>query len=256
MKSLNESVVTAMDGSDELLFDYLPYILQDIWELGASPSVIIKLIKKHKNKYQNLKVLDLGCGKGAVSVQISKELNCSCFGIDAVKEFIDEANKKAREFGVEKLCNFKVGDIRLEIINQPKYDIIILGAIGPILGDYEKTLITLKNILDENGLIIIDDAYLDETINKRNSNELTKSLILENSANAGMKLIDEHIMNLDDLQSADNKMFQLIKERCEELIIKEPGKKKLFEDYIQLQKEENKKLENKLVCSTMVFGNN
>lgn len=46
MKSIEESVVIAMDGSDKELFPFLPYIFQDIWEIGADPDAIIKLIKK------------------------------------------------------------------------------------------------------------------------------------------------------------------------------------------------------------------
>ncbi|MBU4494246.1 MAG: class I SAM-dependent methyltransferase, partial [Acidobacteria bacterium] len=62
-KTIEESVVTAMDGADSNLFPYLPYILQDLWEIGSSPEVIIELIRKHTNDYSSLKILDLGCGK-------------------------------------------------------------------------------------------------------------------------------------------------------------------------------------------------
>ncbi len=44
MKSIEESVVTAMDGTDIELFHFLPYILQDLWEIGADPDVIISLL--------------------------------------------------------------------------------------------------------------------------------------------------------------------------------------------------------------------
>jgi len=108
MKTLEESVVTAMDGSESELFPFLPYILQDLWEIGASPKVIIELIRKHTNNYSNLKILDLGCGKGAVLIKLAKEFNCTCSGIDAIKEFISDANKKAKEFGVDHLCRFEV----------------------------------------------------------------------------------------------------------------------------------------------------
>lgn len=74
MKTLEESVVTAMDGSDSELFSYLPYILQDIWEIGTSPEVIIDLVQKHTKKYSNLKVLDLGCGKGAVLIKLANKV--------------------------------------------------------------------------------------------------------------------------------------------------------------------------------------
>lgn len=72
MQSLEESVVKAMDGSDNELFAYLPYILQDIWEFGADPDAIVQLIEKHCTDYHKLKILDLGCGKGAVSVKTAK----------------------------------------------------------------------------------------------------------------------------------------------------------------------------------------
>ncbi|MBU4450784.1 MAG: hypothetical protein KKE35_05770 [Actinobacteria bacterium] len=61
MKSLEESVVTAMDGTDSGLFPFLPYILQELWEIGASPEVIIRLVRKHTNNYSSLSMLDLGC---------------------------------------------------------------------------------------------------------------------------------------------------------------------------------------------------
>jgi ubiquinone/menaquinone biosynthesis C-methylase UbiE len=94
MKTITESVVTAMDGTNKELYPYLPYIFQDIWEIGADPDVIIKLIKKHSTNCTNLEVLDLCCGKGAVSIKISKSLGCKCYGIDAVPEFISFAQKK------------------------------------------------------------------------------------------------------------------------------------------------------------------
>ncbi len=53
MKTLDESVVTAMDGSDKELFSYLPYILQDLWEIGADPDAIINLIGRYFTKCDN-----------------------------------------------------------------------------------------------------------------------------------------------------------------------------------------------------------
>ena len=82
MRPIEESVVIAMDGKDKHLYPYLPYILQDIWELGASPEIIINLIKMHKSDFENIKILDLGSGKGVVSIKIAKELKCHCFGIE------------------------------------------------------------------------------------------------------------------------------------------------------------------------------
>ncbi|MCG8430743.1 MAG: methyltransferase domain-containing protein, partial [Candidatus Omnitrophica bacterium] len=111
-KTLEQSIIRAMDGSDPGLIPFLPYILQDCWEIGSDPNTMIDLVRKHARDHANLRVLDLGCGKGAVSVKIAKEFKCDCFGIDAMEGFIDEANRKAKEHGVEHLCHFEAGDIR------------------------------------------------------------------------------------------------------------------------------------------------
>lgn len=153
MKTIEESVITAMDGSDKELYPFLPYILQDLWEIGADPDTIIKLFRKHSKNYSNLKILDLGCGKGAVSIRVSKEFGCACYGIDAIPEFIDFAQQKAKEYSVDHLCNFEIGDIREKIKELLGYDVIILGAIGPVFGDYYTTLTTVSSCLSKTDIL-------------------------------------------------------------------------------------------------------
>jgi len=47
MKSVEESVTAALDGSDADLFPFLPYILQDLWEIGSGPETVTAMIRKH-----------------------------------------------------------------------------------------------------------------------------------------------------------------------------------------------------------------
>lgn len=253
MKTLEESVVTAMDGSESELFPFLPYILQDLWEIGASPKVIIELIRKHMNNYSNLKILDLGCGKGTVSIKLAKEFNCTCSGIDAIKEFISDANKKAKEFGVDHLCRFEVDDIRERIKVLTQFDIIILGAIGPVFGDYYSTLTILSKCLNQNGIIIIDDGYIENDSDYAHPLMQKKKIILQQIKDSGMQLIDEVIIKKDEIKDSDDYIFKNLKKRCNELIKKYPDRGKLFENYIKKQEEENNILETKVVCLTMLI---
>ncbi len=253
MKSLEECVVTAMDGTDKELFPFLPYILQDTWEIGADAEIITSLIQKHMSNFSNLNVLDLGCGKGAVSIMLADKLKCRCHGIDAVPEFIDEANKKAKEYSVSLLCKFEIGDIRVKIKTLPRFDVIILGAIGPVLGNYFSTLTAVSDNLNPHGIIIIDDGYIE------NDSSYTHPLILKQNElhsqieAAGMKLIDEVTIGKNEIKSADDQIFSSLKKRCLELIDMHPEKHNLFEAYIKKQEEENDVLENKIICSTMVI---
>ncbi len=253
MKSLKESVVTALDGSDKELFFYLPYLLQDLWQMGADPKVMIKLIYKHTNIYHRLRVLDLGCGKGAVLIKTAKEFGCTCLGVDAVKEFIQEAKEKAKQWEVSHLCQFKVGDIRKRIKKLKGFDIIILGAIGPVLGNYYETLKILSKCLAKGGKIIIDDGYIEDSSDYVHAPVEKKSVIVDQINSAGMRLIDEKITNKEEIKKTEGVIAKQLKKRCQELIEKYPDKEKLFQDYLKNQKEEKEALETKITCSTMVI---
>jgi ubiquinone/menaquinone biosynthesis C-methylase UbiE len=253
MKTIEECVVIAMDGSDKEIFSFLPYILQDLWEIGADPGAIIRLIKKYCNNISELKVLDLGCGKGAVSVKVSQELGCACYGIDAIPEFIEFAKHKATEFKVSHLCKFETGDIRESVKELSNYDVVILGAIGPVFGDYLSTLSTLSKCINENGIFIIDDGYINDESDFIHPLMYKKSDILQQLEKAGMQLVEDDIMDNEYIKYSDDYIFENIKRRCNELIEQYPHKQRLFLNYISKQEVENDVLENKVIGTTMVI---
>lgn len=253
MKTIEESVVVAMDGSDVALVPFLPYILQDVWEIGANPRAIINLIKKHCTDTKELRVLDLGCGKGAVSVNVSRELGCFCYGIDAIPEFVEYARQKAIEHHVSHLCRFETADIRGMVNSFTDYGVVILGAIGPVFGDIFATLSTLKNCINDKGLFIIDDGYIDDSSDFTHPLILKKSELQRQIEKAGMILVEDDIMSSEKIKVDDEVIFDSLKNRCWELIEKYPDKKELFLDYIKRQEIENDVLENKIVGTTMVI---
>lgn len=253
MQSLEESVLTALDGTDRALLPYLPYILQDLWEIGASPDIMLMLIKKHFPNPTALSALDLGCGKGAVSIRLASALGCACHGIDAVGAFIDEARQKARACGVADRCRFEIGDLRTELARLTSYDVILLGAIGPVLGNYFETLTALSACLKPQGAILIDDGYVDDDSDFDHAGLEKKSTILRQIAQAGMRLIDEHLTPTSAIKATDNAMYAHIEQRCRELIEKHPEQRAIFENYLKNQREENDALENRAHCATLVI---
>ena len=253
LKTLKESVVASLDGSDPELYPYLPFILQDLWEIGSDPDAIIELMDNHLNHSAEVKVLDLGCGKGAVSIQAAKILECSCYGIDAVSEFIEPAREKAIAFGVEHLCEFEKGDIRERSKDLQGYDVIILGSIGPVFGDFHTTLTILSKCIHENGIFIIDEGYMDDNSPFTHPQIQKKGEILQHIEMAGMQLIDEKIIPREDIRQSNEQILGKIKARCRDLMEKHPDKKDLFLDYINHQEKENEVLEKNVVCSTLVI---
>ena len=249
-KTLEESIIYAMEGTDKRLIKYLPYILQDVWEMGSSSEEIIDTIKKYKQNYSDLSILDLGSGKGAVSIKIALELGCKCFGIDGIKEFAEYANKKAKDYSVDNKCTFEADDIRVRIKTLGKFDVIILGAIGPVLGDYYETLTQLFHLLNKDGLILIGDAYVEAGFHTDYPGVVQIDEILEKTDKAGMKVIDK-ITNTENFErKAEYEYdieFQNLEKRCLELIEKYPTDKELFLEYISVQKELYWKLSNEVI---------
>jgi ubiquinone/menaquinone biosynthesis C-methylase UbiE len=253
MKTLEESIAAAMDcGQDTEIVPFLPYILQDFWDLGTPPEIVTNFVQKHCKNYSKLRVLDLGCGKGAVSVKLATALKCNCYGIDGIAEFIETSKEKAHEYGVDTLCRFEVGDIREKIKSLGEFDVIVLGAIGQVFGDYYATLTTLSKHLTESGIIIIDDAYIEDTSAFRHSAVLSRRELLRQIGEAGMKLIDEYTGEYCDTFDSAKEMENISK-RCSELKLKHPEKSSLFEKYAQDQAQEYDALENEMIGSVMVL---
>ena len=252
MKTLGKSIAMAMDSSEDVaIVPFLPYILQDFWELGTPPEIVINFVEAWRaaTLQHAPSLLDLGCGKGAVSVKLAAALKYNCYGIDGIPEFIEAAKEKAREYGVATLCRFEVGDIREKIDTLDKFDVIILGAIGPVFGDYYATLTTLSEHLNPDGMIIINDAYIDDASTFQYPSVLQRRELLEQVGQAGMELIDKNTHA--PTNSAEE--FENLQKRCKELIAKYPEKTSLFENYLQSQAEEYDALENKMIGSVMVF---
>lgn len=252
MKTLEESIAAAMDvKQDTALIPFLPYIFQDFWELGTPPEIVTDLIRKHGRNYAALRVLDVGCGKGAVSVQLAAALKCNCYGIDGIPEFIEASRAKAREYGVDTLCRFEVGDVREKIKTLGKFDVIIVGATGPIFGDYQTALAALSGHLADDGFIIVEEAYIDDASEFQHPPYLLRKDLVDQFSRAGMELVDETVLKYSEVADISWEM-ETISRRCRELEAKYPEKSSLFENYIQNQAAENDALENELTGSAMV----
>ena len=253
MEGIKQCIIKSLDGEDDNLFHYLPYLLQDLWEIGSSPQIIIQLLIKHYCLNDQSKVLDLGCGKGAVSVNIAREFECQVLGIDALTEFIEEANFWADKYHQSHLCTFEVGDIRDSISNLNNFDLIVLGSIGPVFGNIENTLNSVKQCLIPNGYVILDDGYIPENSSFKNENYLSKNKAEKQIKNSGFKIIESFKIDDSIIVESDKKIYNKIEIRVKELREKYPQTKNLFEAYLENQRIENDILENKVECVTWLL---
>lgn len=254
MKDLITSIIESLDGDANLeLYPFLPYLLQDLTEIGTDPLLVEKLIRTNIGS-EPLKVLDLGCGKGAVSVHLAKVLGYHATGIDGMQEFIDSANRLATINKVAHFCSFSQGDIRNEIAKFSGFDMVILGAIGPVFGFIGRTLATISSALNPGGYVIIDDAFKEDGTLPDYDRVSTRTAFYQEITDNGFRVVDEIIIPAKAMAQSNRDIQDCICQRAEELKIKHPEKAQLFNIYIQNQEAEIETMENNLVVGIWLLG--
>ncbi len=241
-----QSIADSLEANKRIL-PYMPYLLQDMWALGCALESIITAVGSvglhHKSK-----VLDLGCGKGAASVQLAAEFRCNVLGIDATEPFLKDAQTKASEHKVSNLCEFVQEDILEYVKTEHHFDLVILASLGGIFGSFKNTIASLRSQVKNGGYMIIDDGYLRtrNSLNRKgyghykNNKNTLKELTSYND-----KLIKEINTTVISRQINDE-FLQEIERRGKELITKHPEIKEEIEAYILLQYEECKVIDKEI----------
>ncbi|MCL2082713.1 MAG: class I SAM-dependent methyltransferase [Oscillospiraceae bacterium] len=259
-QTIQENLATSLTAETTELLPFLPYLLQDFWELGSDPDAMTQLVKNHIPLSPKIKVLDLACGKGAVSVKIAQQLGVQVKGIDLLPEFIEVAKQKATEHNVSDLCEFIVGDVTQSIKTEKDYDVVIFGAAGIVLGSPPEMLCSLKTVIKPGGFILIDEGYRPDDVGqsdvKCNSYQfLTERQWLALFKETGLELIETASdENNQTSASGDSKAgMAFITARANELIEKHPDKRAIFEEYVQGQQDEYDDIENTIACVTWIL---
>lgn len=248
---MTDHIEQSIDDSLEVekhLLPYMPYLLQDMWVLGSSEDHIFEALRDLNLPSDQTTVLDLGCGKGGVSVRLAEKFGFKVTGVDVMDVFLDDARTKAEEHHVSHLCQFINQDIHEFVSDDHHFDVVILASLGGILGDLNQTVSKLRNQVRTGGYLLIDDGYLrdknsldrkgyDHYRNHQNTiNELTMyndKIIREISTTEfSLKINDEYL--------------SLIRKRGAELIKKHSELKDDITTYIRLQEEECDIIENEI----------
>ena len=240
-------VAKGFDATPELI-PFIPYLLQDLFELGSLPEKIIEILDS-LNLDKKTKLLDLACGKGAVSIKIAKQLGFRCKGIDLFKPFIETAILEAKDAGVQLLCQFEVMDINYVVEKERDYEIVILAAAESLLGEVNEAIGLLRKCINDGGIIIYDGAYLNEQSNLVNPDYAVIKKYketLKQLTSYGDEIIKEVRIPVEETIRINKTYTDAIRKRAVELAINFPDKKDLFYSYIKKQEEECSIIQNEI----------
>jgi 2-polyprenyl-3-methyl-5-hydroxy-6-metoxy-1,4-benzoquinol methylase len=198
----------------------------------------------------------LGCVKGAVSIQIARELNYKIVGVDIFEPFITEANQKAREFGISHLCQYKMADMRDVLETASEYDIVLFTAVGGVLGNFEQCIRKLRRSVRRGGYMIIDDGF------RRDSKYIpfpgyehyvAYPDTIAQLTTCGDKIMNEKIFSKDAVKAQNKKNTDAIANRVEKLAAEHPEMSEMFYDYLDQEIRECEILENDIAWAVWML---
>ena len=117
-------------------------------------------VSKLKN-LKNKKILDIGCNDGSL-LDLFKRKGCKTFGVEPTGAY-KQAKKKGHyifnkyiDINSSKLIKKKIGSI----------DVITFTNVFAHIENFKELINSLKNLISKNTLIVIENHYLSEVINK------------------------------------------------------------------------------------------
>ncbi len=234
--------------TDEQLLPCMPYLLQDLWALGSSVTDILRLADNLDLSFDS-SVLDLGCGKGGVSVPIACRFNCRVTGVDAMAPFLTDARRKAAEYAVAHCCRFICEDILEYVKEDHAFDLVILASLGGIWGSMKNTVAQLRKQVRNGGYMIIDDGYsrTSRPLQRRHYEYYRDHQTTLGELTAFGDVILEEIDTTAYSLDINRDYLDAISKRAAELIPQRPDLKAKIEGYVRLQQQECAFLEKYLV---------
>jgi len=235
-----QDLCEALEASPELL-PFIPELLSDLWVLGSSPEIIVSFLRPLGLLQNETRVLDLGCGKGAVAITLAQELGFRVRGIDLLEPFIQEARQRALKKNVGDLCDFEMGDLHEEIQKASGYDVVVYAAVGGLLGTPERCIRQLRQVVRPGAYIIVDDGLLAGTTPiERQGYEhyVSHEETLRQLASHGDRLLREMIIPVEETKAENRKNTEFIRARANRLALQHPEFATLLLDYVSRQEEE------------------
>jgi 2-polyprenyl-3-methyl-5-hydroxy-6-metoxy-1,4-benzoquinol methylase len=241
MKKDTKTLVSeSLETTPEFL-QYLPELVADLWELGSSPELYIDMLRSLQLPFEEMAALDLGCGKGAVSIALAKEFGMKVVGVDACAPFVNEAKKKAKQHQVQNLCQFYFADIRDFIETAADYDLVIYASLGNVLGRFAECVRKLRFTVKVGGYILIDDGFLkkaDSTSKKGYEHYASHVKTIKQLTSCGDFLVKEEILPDQINRDINNYYLHAIKQRSITMIEKMPELEHQISNYIKNQEIE------------------
>lgn len=234
---------------------FVPELLQDLDALGSDPELVVAWLGEQGLQGPETRVLDLGCGKGAVAVAVAERQGCRVHGVDAMPAFVEEARRQAACRGVGALCTFEAGDLRDTVAKGGDWDAALLVSVG-VLGSPAAMVRGLRACTRPGGLMILEEAYLREAGRVQfpgYGDVVTRAETLRQLTCHGDELICERRTPVAEMRAQNRRFTASIERRAAELAARHPEHASALGAYVDKERRECELLERTLECATWML---
>jgi cyclopropane fatty-acyl-phospholipid synthase-like methyltransferase len=227
-------IAQALDATPALV-PYLPGLLADLWDLGSSPTLVSGWLRE-LGLPTGTSVLDLGCGKGAVSLTLARELGFRVHGVDLFDALVREARDHAERWAIAELCRFETGDLRGVVRSARGYDVVVYASVGA-LGRLDAVVDALRGCVRRGGYMVIDDGVLAANAlpDSGFDNLVPIAESRERLESHGDEILRERSLEPEEMRAIDRRYIESIAARAEELAAAHPEDAELIRSYVGRQ---------------------
>lgn len=238
------------------LLPFVPELLVDLWDLGGWFDVIVDLLRPLGLAPEATTVLDLGSGKGAVSIHIAMALGFRTVGVDFFAPFVADARSRAHVHDVDHLCTFELGDIRETVRERRGFDVAIYASLGGVLGGLDECVGCIRRTVRAGGYIVLSDGYLVEGggNDKGGYGHYVPHEAAIRQLNAhGDEMIREVLVSAADVCAVNRRYIEAVARRADGIAARQPGLAPALTAYVERQRAESAMLENSFAAAVWLL---
>ncbi len=139
------------------LLPHFDELFAGLGPLGSAPRKTVAMLRAAGLRH-GASVIDLGSGKGAVSVELARRLGARVDGYEVNPSFAASARRLAKRHGVGARCMFFTLDMRAAAqLSRGEYDCALALGVMPT----REAVSLARRCVRRGGLYAIDDAFFD-----------------------------------------------------------------------------------------------